>query len=83
MKNISSKKRIVTCADCIHAQLLQYDAPREPLLAQCHDKPQPGNLRFPYQVEVARCLRLCPSWKHDESEKVIEHRIKHVGISVA
>lgn len=66
----------VDCTDCLHANLVQYDAPRDPLLAECHAKPQPYSLRFPYQVEIARCKRACPFHEHTNAEKVIEHRVK-------
>ena len=66
----------VDCTDCLHAHLVQYDAPRDPLLAECHAKPQPHSTRFPYQVEIARCKKSCPLHVHTDEVKEIEHRIK-------
>ena len=60
----------VTCMDCLHSALMQYGC--NPILADCHEKPQPGNERFPYQREVARAIRICPLHKHTDKEKVIE-----------
>lgn len=66
----------VDCIDCLHAHLVQYDAPRDPLLAECLKKPQPYSPRFPYQVEVARAKKLCPFHLHTDVVKVPQIRIK-------
>lgn len=71
----------VDCTDCLHAHLVQYDAPRDPLLAECQAKPQPYSLRFPYQVEIARCKKTCPLHEHTNAVMVIEHRVKPMFLS--
>jgi len=56
------------CKTCLHSQLLQYG--NNPLLADCHKKPQQGNEMFPYERMVASCIFICPTYKEDpESEK--------------
>ena len=78
-KNQSTARRscgLVDCTDCRHAHLVQYEAPREPLLAECHAKPQPYSMRFPYQVEIARCKKACPLHEHTDAVQVIEYRVK-------
>ncbi len=67
---------ICDCTDCFWANLVQYDAPREPLLAECTKKPQPHSLRFPYQVEVARAKKKCPMYKHTDEARTPELRPK-------
>ena len=71
----------VDCTDCLHAHLVQYDAPRDPLLAECHAKPQPYSPRFPWQVEVARCRKSCPLYVHTGLQKAVEHRIKPMFVN--
>lgn len=63
---------IITCMDCKHSHLIQYGC--NPILAECHQKPQPGNDRFPYQREVARAKRTCSMHKHTNEVKEIERR---------
>ena len=67
--------RPVCCMDCLHSKLMRYD--NNPVLAECHRKPQPGNERFPYQREVARPLRQCAMHKHTDEPKEIEQRSGH------
>lgn len=64
------------CTDCVHAMLVQYDAPHDPLLAECLAKPQPYSPRFPYQVEVARARKPCPMHQHTDIAKVPQIRVK-------
>lgn len=68
-------KTLVRCLNCLHADLHRYD--NDPILAACHQKPQPDNERFPFEIEVANILRLCAGWKFDASEKTVEQRTKH------
>lgn len=70
------KSFLCNCTDCIWANLVQYEGPREPLLAECTRKPQPYNQRFPYQVEVARAKKLCPYHEHTDVQKVPQRRVK-------
>lgn len=63
----------VCCMDCLFSYLLQYG--NNPVLADCHQKPQPGNDRFPYQREVARAKRICKLHSHTDQVKVIEKRV--------
>lgn len=72
----SDKKNteVVCCKDCLFAHLIQYD--NNPVLAECHKKPNPGDEKFPYQREVASTRWICPTWKHDIQEKIIEKRRK-------
>ena len=69
-------RSICDCTDCLWANLVQYEGPREPLLAECTKKPQPYSPRFPYQVEVARAKKLCPVYKHTDEVKTIQIRAK-------
>ena len=69
------KKIPVTCLDCEYSGLHRYDS--NPILAACHKKPQPDNVRFPFEVEVASILRLCNEYDKAEGEKTIEQRYKH------
>lgn len=69
-------RSICDCTDCHWANLVQYEGPKEPLLAECTKKPQPYSLRFPYQVEVARAKKLCQMHKHTDEVKVIQIRPK-------
>lgn len=72
-------RSICDCTDCHWANLVQYDGPREPLLAECTKKPQPYSPRFPYQVEVARAKKLCPYHEHTDVQKVPQIRVKSKG----
>ena len=62
----------VCCMDCKHSCLMQYG--NNPVLADCLQKPQPGNDRFPYQREVARAMRICAMHRHTDETKTIEKR---------
>lgn len=64
------------CTDCSWAHLVQYDAPRDPLIAECTRKPQPYSLHFPYEVEVARAKKLCPMYRHTDETRTPELRPK-------
>lgn len=66
---------VVCCMDCFWANLIQYGS--NPVLAECRKKPNTDNARFPYQREVASSRWICPLYKHDGSEKEIEHREAH------
>ena len=57
------------CKNCLHAQLLRYG--NNPIIAECHKKPQPGNDKFPYERMVASS-QVCNEWKQDASDKVIK-----------
>ena len=62
----------VSCMDCANSCLYQYG--NDPVLSACQAKPQPYNVRFPYEVEVARVKRSCSLYVKSNVEKVIEHR---------
>jgi len=66
-------KEVVCCMDCFWANLHRYG--NNPVLAQCTKKPNPGNARFPYKVEVASARWICPHYKHQDGEKFIQQRI--------
>ncbi|MBP3776726.1 MAG: hypothetical protein IJV60_03335 [Prevotella sp.] len=76
VKTQAKKPCVCDCTDCLFANLVQYEGPREPLLAECLKKPQPYSVRFPYQVEVARAKKLCPFHEHTDEVKPIERRAK-------
>lgn len=68
-------KEIVCCLDCYWANLHQYG--KNPVLAECRKKPNTGNVKFPYQVEVAATRWICPIYKFQHrSEKFIQPREK-------
>lgn len=69
-----SAANLVSCINCLHAQLHRYDS--NPILASCHCKPQPNNERFPYVVEVAAPLRKCKNWALDPRKKEVEQRTR-------
>ena len=71
------RKTICDCTDYLWANLVQYDAPGDPLLAECTKKPQTFSARFPYEVEVAKAKKLCPMYKHTDAVKTPEIRAKH------
>ena len=66
--------KVVCCMDCFWANLIQYD--NNPVLAECTKKPNTGNARFPYQVEVASARWICPHYTHQDEEKFIQKRVK-------
>jgi len=63
----------VCCMNCLHSLLHRYG--NNPILAGCKCKPQNDD-RFPYEVQIARFMRVCPDWKESHEEKVVEQRIK-------
>lgn len=65
---------LVTCMTCKHAALHRYG--NDPILAACHCKPQPGNERFPFEVEVASLQRHCKLHLPTTKEKTVEQREK-------
>ena len=73
---VPENKKIVDGTDCLWARLVQYDAPRDPLLAECTRKPQPYSVRFPYTVEVARAKKMCPMYRHTAESRTPELRPK-------
>ena len=75
-KQVKRNPVLCDCTDCLWANLVQYDGPRDPLLAECTKKPQPNDTRFPYQVEVARSKKLCPHHEHTDIVKVPQQRVK-------
>ena len=77
------KPCICDCTDCHWANLVQYEGPREPLLAECTMKPQPYSPRFPYQVEVARAKKLCSYHQHTDVAKVPQVRAKVRRVAMA
>lgn len=83
-ESIQPKPCVCDCTDCHWAQLVQYEGPREPLLAECTRKPQPYSDRFPYQVEVARAKKPCPyHHEHTDVVKAPQLRVKVRLISQA
>ena len=75
-KENGRKAEAVCCMDCFWANLLQY-GDHDPVLAECRQKPQMFNARFPYEVEVARAKRLCAMHQlQDRSEKTVQKRLK-------
>ena len=69
----NTNKDVVCCMDCFWANLFRYD--NNPILSQCTKKPNPGNERFPYQVEVASTRWVCPLYKHQDGDKFIQQRV--------
>ena len=65
--------KICFCNNCLHANLIRYS--QNPVIAECHEKPQPGNDRFPYEREVANAPRQCCKWSLDPKPKQVEQRI--------
>lgn len=82
-KQAKKKPCICDCTDCHWANLVQYEGPKEPLLAECRKKPQPYSPRFPYQVEVASAKKLCPFHEHTDVQKVPQVRVKVRNIAMA
>jgi hypothetical protein len=71
---LTTDYKLVCCLNCMHAQLHRYG--NNPILSACHQKPQPDNERFPYQIEVACHLRKCSYWALDHNRKTVEQRSK-------
>ena len=65
-------KQAVCCRTCAHGPLHRYG--NDPLLASCLKKPQEYDSRFPYQVEVANCLRSCSMYAEATEVKEVEQR---------
>lgn len=65
-------RRFVRCMTCLHSLLHRYG--NNPVLAACLKKPQDYNERFPYEVEVANCLRNCSFFEETTVGKDIEQR---------
>lgn len=68
---------VVCCMDCFWAILFRYG--NNPVLAQCTKKPNDGNVKFPYQVEVASARWICPLYKHQDGDKFIQQRISRAA----
>ena len=68
----AAANRLVCCLDCQRARLHRYG--NDPILSACQAKPQPGNERFPYEVQVAAFMRRCADWKQDTGNKGVEQR---------
>lgn len=66
-------KCLVCCKDCFWANLIQYD--NNPVLAECRQKPNYYNEKFPYERDVASSLKYCDMHKHDDAEKFIQKRV--------
>lgn len=71
--------KAVDCTDCRWARLVQYDAPRDPLLAECTRKPQPHSVHFPYEVEIARAKKKCLMHEHTDEVRTPELRMKRTA----
>ena len=56
-----------TCRTCLYASLIRYG--NNPIIAECHNRPQPGNELFPYERMVAS--QSCAKWKQDPKQKEI------------
>lgn len=69
-----ANKMIVSCRDCKWANLIQYD--ENPVLAECRKKPNITSTKFPYDIDVASTPRFCDMHKKDETEKMIEKRVR-------
>lgn len=66
--------KVVCCLSCFWANLIQYGT--NPVLAECRKKPNDGDQRFPYQVEVASAQQICRTYRYQpESEKTIQKRV--------
>lgn len=73
-KEEKKNTQVVCCMDCLWAYLFRYGT--NPVLAQCTKKPNTGDARFPYQVEVASARWICPTYTHQDGEKFIQIRVK-------
>ncbi len=69
----NSANRIVCCMDCFWANLMQYE--HNPVLAECRMRPNTGDSRFPYSVEVAKAQRICKMHQPQDGEKFIQPRV--------
>lgn len=64
----------VRCMACKHGLLHRYG--NNPILAACMKQPQSYDERFPYQIEVASCLRHCAMYAEATEVKEVEQRSK-------
>lgn len=60
-----------TCINCKHSRLLQYG--KNPVIAECCAKPQPGDELFPYERFVAS-TPACLGWSKYEG------RVKYICV---
>lgn len=67
----TKRQQLPCCGKCLHSNLIQYD--NNPILAQCHKKPDPWNERFPYDTDVAFSPKNCSMYKYTDKEKPVEH----------
>lgn len=67
-----TKKKACCCRQCAHAHLVQYG--NNPVIAECTKKPNEGNSRFPYAVDVASSLKYCEMFHQRTTPEEIEHR---------
>ncbi len=74
MENNTNTRKLVCCLNCLNAILHRYG--NNPILSGCKAKPQPGNAKFPYAVEVARPLRHCNDHKLSPVHLTIEQRTR-------
>lgn len=74
VKGEKKNTEVVCCLDCFWANLFRYGT--NPILAQCTKKPNDGNPRFPYQVEVASARWICPLYVRQDGDKFIQQRVK-------
>lgn len=63
----------VCCMDCFWANLHRYND--NPVLAECRNKPDYYNERFPYAVDVASRKKECKMHMHQDG-KTIQLRVK-------
>lgn len=70
---------VCDCTDCRWANLVQYDAPHDPLLAECTRKPQPYSAHFPYEVEIARAKKKCLMHEYTDEVRTPELRMKRTA----
>lgn len=66
--------KVVCCMDCLWANLIRYG--NDPIIAECHKRPDPDNEKFPYERQVASARWICPIYKHNDKEKSVEKREK-------
>ena len=67
---MATTTKTVFCNNCLRARLMRYS--HNPVIAECHGKPQPGNDRFPFEREVANAPRACGMWVIDPEPKEVE-----------
>jgi hypothetical protein len=69
----TANTKLCSCMTCAHSMLHRYGD--NPILAACGQKPQPGNVKFPYEVMVASAVWACPNYKQAEGEKWVQPRL--------